>query len=140
IDNINHYITLIANGKADFTHEQFNLLAKYQISVIENEVNEIIHENGNIKAVLFKDGSQHIFKALYAVVPFEQHCDLPVTLGCELTALGHIKVDGFYQTTVKGVYACGDNTAMMRSVANAVSAGNMTGAMINKALTDEHFL
>lgn len=28
----------------------------------------------------------------------------------------------------------------IQSVANAVSAGNMTGAMVNKALTDEHFL
>lgn len=140
ISNLTHELTIITNGKADFTNEQFNLLAKHQISVIENEVNEIIHEKGNIKAVLFKDGSQHNFEALYAVVPFEQHCDLPVTLGCELTAVGHIKVDDFYKTTVEGVYACGDNTAMMRSVANAVSAGNMTGAMVNKALTDEHFL
>src|SRR5690606_37249021 len=192
ISNLTHDLTIITNGKADFTNEQFNLLAKYQISVIENEVNEIIHEKGNIKAVLFKDGSQHNFEALYAVVPFEQHCDLPVILGCELTAVGHIKVDDFYKTTVEGMYACGDNTtmmrsvanvvpfeqhcdrpvslgceliavchikvydinqtivegmyawgnstAMMRSVANAVSAGNMTGAMVNKALTDEHFV
>jgi len=56
-----------------------------------------------------------------------------------LTEQGHIKVDHFQQTTVEGVYACGDNTSPMRSVANAVAAGNFTGAMVNKVLTDEDF-
>ncbi len=45
----------------------------------------------------------------------------------------------FQKTTVKGIYACGDNSSPMRSVANAVFAGNITGAMVNKELTDEQF-
>jgi thioredoxin reductase len=79
------------------------------------------------------------FDTVYANIPFEQHSGIPVVLGCELTEHGHIKIDQFQQTTVPGVYACGDNTNPMRSVAFAVAAGNITGAMVNKILTDESF-
>ncbi|ULT29086.1 hypothetical protein KUH03_35030 [Sphingobacterium sp. E70] len=40
---------------------------------------------------------------------------------------------------MKGVFACGDNTSMMRSVSNAVAAGNLAGAMVNKELVEENF-
>jgi len=140
ISNLTDDLTILTNGKSDFTGEQLNRLTKHRISVIDKEIDEIVHENGSIKSILFKDGSLQNFEALYAIVPFKQHSEIPANLGCELTTLGRIKVDRFYKTTIEGIYACGDNTASMRSVANAVSAGNMTGAMVNKELTDEHFL
>jgi len=37
------------------------------------------------------------------------------------------------------VYACGDNTSRMRTVANAVSMGTTTGLMVNKELIEEDF-
>ena len=60
-------------------------------------------------------------------------------LGCEITEMGHIKVDMFQKTTIPGVYACGDNSSPMRSVANAVATGNLVGAMVNNELTMERF-
>jgi thioredoxin reductase len=56
-----------------------------------------------------------------------------------LTEQGFIKVDFMQKTTVPGVFACGDNVTMMRSVANAVAQGNFTGAMVNKELSEEEF-
>jgi thioredoxin reductase len=56
-----------------------------------------------------------------------------------LTENGYIKVDGFQKTTIDGVFACGDNSVMMRSLANAVYSGNLTGAIINSELTGETF-
>ncbi|MFZ1515500.1 MAG: FAD-dependent oxidoreductase, partial [Saprospiraceae bacterium] len=61
------------------------------------------------------------------------------SLGCELTELGLLKVDMFQKTTVEDVYACGDNTSPMRSVANAVAAGNLVGAVLNNEMTLEGF-
>jgi thioredoxin reductase len=43
------------------------------------------------------------------------------------------------KTTVEGVFACGDNSSMVRSVANAVATGSMAGAMINMELSKEGF-
>jgi len=139
INNLTDDLTVLTNGKPDFDTEQLTIFEKNGISIDDREIDEIIHENGHVKSVIFKDGATRDFEAIYAAIPFEQHSDIPAKIGCELTEFGYLKVDDFYNTTVKGVYACGDNTAMMRSVANAVFAGNMTGAMVNKGLTDERF-
>jgi thioredoxin reductase len=48
-------------------------------------------------------------------------------------------VNEFQQTTIAGIYACGDNSTRMRSVAAAVASGNLAGAMVNAELTKEHF-
>ena len=139
VNNLTDNITLLASRKADLKPEQKEKLDKHSIKIVETEVSEIEHENGQVKNVMFKDGSRMELDGVYAAVPFTQHSEIPAALGCKLTEPGYIEVDHFQKTTVEGVYACGDNSAMMRSVANAVYAGNLTGAMVNKELTDEQF-
>ncbi|WP_099365414.1 NAD(P)/FAD-dependent oxidoreductase [Sphingobacterium sp. 1.A.4] len=134
VDNLTKDLTVITRGKADFSEEQWKSLERNRIRVIERDVVEVMHHNGQIKAVLFDDGTQENYDAAYAAIPFEQHCDIPVSLGCELTQAGHLKVDQFHQTTVGGIFAAGDCTSMFRSVANAVSTGNLAGAMVNHQL------
>ncbi len=56
-----------------------------------------------------------------------------------MTDEGLIKTTAFQQTTVRGVFACGDNATLMRSVANAVASGNFAGAAVNKELCEELF-
>jgi len=41
---------------------------------------------------------------------------------------------------MRGIYACGDNTTGMRTVANAVSMGTTTGLMLNRELIEEEFI
>ncbi len=139
VNNLTDDITILALGKADFNPEQIEKLNRRHIKIIETGVSEIEHEHGHVKNVIFNDGGKMTFKALYAAVPFVQHSDIPVSLGSELTRQGYIKVDTLQKTTVEGVFACGDNTGMTRSVAYAVSAGNIAGAMANKELADEQF-
>ncbi len=139
ISNLTDDISIITSGKAAFNTIQEEKLAKHRIKIIEMEIDVIEHDKGHIKALLFKDGSRELFSAMYAALPFEQHSDIPVSLGCALTETGHIKTDMFQKTTVNGVFACGDNAAMMRSVANAVGSGNITGAIVNAELAQEQF-
>jgi thioredoxin reductase len=138
VNNLTNNITILSKGKADFTSEQLAKLDKHNIQIIENEILEIEHESGYIKNVIFNNGSKVKFDAIYAAIPFKQHSDIPITLGCELTEQGYIKVDNFQETNIEGVFACGDNSGM-RSIANAVYTGGMTGAIVNKQLTDEQF-
>jgi thioredoxin reductase len=139
VNNLTDNITVLTSGKADFSQEQTEKLNKHNIEIIEKEISEIEHRNGHIKNVIFRDGSKTDFDAAYAAIPFTQHSDIPLALGCELTEHGHIKIDNSQKTTIEGVYACGDSTAALRSVANAVHSGNLTGAMVNRELTEERF-
>ena len=51
----------------------------------------------------------------------------------------YIKIDTAQRTTVHGVYACGDNTTRMRTVANVVAMGTTAGMMVNKELLEGEF-
>lgn len=139
VNNLTDNITILTSGKTYFSDVQLQKLKDHHIDIIDKEVLEIVHHLGNVKAVTFNDGSQVPFDAIYASVPFIQHSQIPQELGCELNEQEYIKTDSFQMTNIEGVFACGDNTSPMRSVANAVAAGNLTGAMVNYILTEENF-
>ena len=139
VANLTDDLTIITSGKADFDKEELAKLKRNNIEVVEKEVLEIEHDNGYVKNVIFADHSTTSFEAVYASVPFAQHSDIPASLGCTLNEQGYLEVDVMQKTTVEGVFACGDNTTRMRSVANAVAAGNTTGAVVNMELAQEQF-
>jgi thioredoxin reductase len=43
------------------------------------------------------------------------------------------------KTTVPGIFACGDSTTRMRTVANAVAMGTTAGIIANKEIVFEEF-
>ncbi|MEM9834181.1 MAG: NAD(P)/FAD-dependent oxidoreductase [Bacteroidota bacterium] len=139
VKNLTDDLTILTSGKADFDEEQKKKLNKHKINIIEKEIAEIEHEEGQLKTIIFKDSSKVDFSAAYGIVPFKQHSDIPGALGCELNEEGYIKVDQFQKTTLEGVYACGDNASMIRSIANAVYQGNLAGAIANMELTHQTF-
>jgi len=138
IFNWTSQLVLFTNGDSTLTPAQTEQLYRKGIRIVEKEIGAFAHERGQIREVVFKDGSQENITALYARTAMQQHCDLPFQLGCELTAQGLLKVD-FQKTTVPGIYAAGDNSSPLRSVANSVAAGMFAGAMLNKELLEEDF-
>lgn len=139
ISNWTKDLTLFTNGKSTLTFEQKTKLESYHIEIVEKEIAELEHVNGQLHNIIFKDGSKKRIKAIYTKLPFEQHCKIPEQLGCALTEDGYLRVDTSHKTNIKGIYACGDNVSRMRTVANAVSMGTTTGIMVNKDLIEETF-
>lgn len=139
ISNWTKDLTLFTNGKSTLTTEQTANLERHRIKTVEKEIEELEHINGQLQNIIFKDGSKKTVKAIYTRLPFEQHCPIPEQLSCELTEDGYIKIDASNKTTIKGIYACGDNVTRMRTVANAVAMGTTTGMMVNKELVEETF-
>jgi thioredoxin reductase len=139
ISNWTNDLTLYTNGKSTLTEEQTEKLKKHQIKIIEKEIERLEHNNGYLKNIIFKDGTKAEVKAMYSRNSFEQHCTIPESLGCELNDEGYIKVNPFQETTVDGVFACGDNTTRMRSVANSVAMGTAAGMMVSKKMILEQF-
>jgi thioredoxin reductase len=139
VTNLTKSLVIVSSGEAEFTLEQRSILQKHSIDIIESKITSVEQTNGAIQSVVFEDGTKRSLSALYAALPFEQQTDIPKQLGCEFTEFGHISVDLFQKTTVPGIYACGDNSTMMRSVAYAVSAGNIAGGMINHEISIEMF-
>ena len=139
VSNLTKDVTIFTMGTAEFTESELNKFAKHNIQLVETVITSVQHENGHLHHLGLADGSSLAFDALYAALPFTQHSAIPQSLGCEITAQGYIAIDDFQKTSLQDIYACGDNSSMMRSVAKAVYNGNLAGAMLNKELTDESF-
>lgn len=139
ISNWTKDLTVFTNGPATMSIDQKEQLERKKIKIVEKEVTKVAHVNGMIQQIVFKDGTSTPIQAIYARNPFEQHCDIPFQLGCRLTEDGYISVEAFQQTTVSGIYACGDNTTRMRAVASAIAMGTMAGVAVSREIISERF-
>ncbi|WP_431243447.1 NAD(P)/FAD-dependent oxidoreductase [Flavobacterium sp. P21] len=139
ISNWTKDLRLCTNGKSELTLEQAQILKKKGISIFEDEIDSFEHNDGYVSNIVFRNQEKVEVKAIYSKPPFEQHCSLSADLGCDINQQGLVKVDAMQKTNVPGIYASGDCTTQMRSVAIAVSTGSFAGAVINKDLIDEDF-
>ncbi|RWX01379.1 NAD(P)/FAD-dependent oxidoreductase [Flavobacterium cerinum] len=139
ISNWTKDLTVFTNGKTSLSDEHSLALEEHQITIIEKEIQKLEHINGHINTIFFKDGTKSTLSALYAPRPFEPHSMIPETLGCELTEEGYIKTNALQETSVPGIYACGDNSTRMRTVANAVAMGTAAGMSASKKIILDQF-
>ncbi len=139
VHNLTKEITILTSGMHDFEERELSKFKENNIKIVEKEIATIEHQKGQLEKIVFKDGSSESFDCAYAPVPFQQNSAIAEDLGCQLDENGYLVVDSMQKTTVDGIFACGDNSTMMRSVANAVYGGNIAGAMINGELSNENF-
>ncbi|QEE50171.1 NAD(P)/FAD-dependent oxidoreductase [Flavobacterium alkalisoli] len=132
-------ITIYTNGPAEFNDDQLKQFAKHNITIIEDRIIKVKHTKGQAEALISASGKAFPLGVVYYRPTPKQHCTLPEKLGCELDEMGYLKADFLQKTTVEGIYAAGDNTTPMRSVATAVATGNKAGAAINGILAIETF-
>ncbi|MDX3934369.1 NAD(P)/FAD-dependent oxidoreductase [Stenotrophomonas sp.] len=84
--------------------------------------------------VVLADGRRVEVDALF-ISPHSRLCtDLAGQLGCELKDGGCITTDSAKQTTVPGVFACGDAARMAGSIALAVGEGALAGVAVHHSL------
>ncbi|MBL3656347.1 NAD(P)/FAD-dependent oxidoreductase [Fulvivirga sediminis] len=139
---INHWageLTLFTNGTPDLPEEGIQKLKENNIAIVDTEITELVHHDGKLQHLQLADGQTVELEALYAALPMEQQSTIPEMLSCNFSEGGHIEVNDFKQTSVTGVFAAGDNSSPMRSVANAVAAGNVAGAFISKEIIAERY-
>lgn len=134
ISNWTTRLTLFTNGPSELTPTETTALKEKGIRIEVFPIAQVNASNGFISSVRLTSGSEVPLSVLYARCPFKQHCAVPEQLGCAITDEGYIRVDNSLQTSIDNVYACGDNSSPMRTVANAVATGTAVGMHVNRAL------
>ncbi|RZJ68210.1 MAG: NAD(P)/FAD-dependent oxidoreductase [Flavobacterium sp.] len=130
-------ISLLTNDNEPFTFDELKKLKNKEIPVFPKAIAEILHDGGQVTKVVFADGDSEDFDAIYARAGVRQSTMIPIDMGCELDDHGFLVVDHSQRTNVKGVFAAGDNTMAMRSLARSIAAGNTAGICINHELINE---
>lgn len=130
IANLTDELTVFTNGPAHFDVAE----VADGVRVSQQPLDHLRHTDGQLEAAVLSDGTSVPLTALYVHPKLSQKCPLPEAAGCALNENGFLVVDDHGLTTVPGIYAAGDCTTMMRSVAYATGSGNVAGAMINHGL------
>jgi thioredoxin reductase len=98
------------------------------------DVAELRVEDGTVKAVVRKDGTEVLCDAVLVHAPLRQRGRLTEALNLELTEQGLIAVDELGHTSVPGVYAAGDVAVAPQQVAIAMGSGHKAGLVAVREL------
>jgi thioredoxin reductase len=93
-------------------------------------------------SVVLQDGKMMPMDGLFTLSRMHISCPLPERLGCALEEgpLGYfIKTEPTKETSVPGVFACGDAARNAGSVAMAVGDGAMAGVSAHQSLIFRHY-
>jgi len=71
-------------------------------------VDEILGENGHVKAVKLSNGDTVQADLVISAIGYKPNTSLAKTAGLEINSLGAIRVDNYLRTTAEDVYAVGD--------------------------------
>lgn len=139
VHNLTKNLVLLSRDYDSYEPNELASFEQKDIRIYPGTLKAIIHEDGMMKGVILENGNQILANAMYAAIPFKQQSTLAEQLGCAMNEKGLISVNAMQATTVEGVYACGDNTNQVRSLAQAVASGGMAGAAVNVDLAIQEF-
>lgn len=125
--------TLLVNDAFEPNAEQLQNLAGRGVTVERSPI-EAITGHADIRLA---DGRTLPFAGLFALAPFEMTSPIPEELGLDFEQgpIGSvIKTDAMKETSMPGVFACGDAARPMASLALAVGDGNLAGAGLHRSL------
>jgi thioredoxin reductase len=98
------------------------------------EVERLRIEDGVLRAVVRRDGSETPCDAVLVHAPLRRRGELPERLGLALTDDGLVEVDAQMRTSVPGVYAAGDLAVAPQQVAIALGSGHLAGIAVTREL------
>lgn len=140
--NWNKNLTVFGSQTAIDQLSENKEMSKRGINTISHSpIAEIVGDETQIESIILENGDKIDLDVLYYVPNSVINMrDLITRLGIELDGMGFIKVDKQSQmTNIPGIYAAGDCTTMMRSLAVATQTGQLAGASLTHKLFGQHW-
>jgi thioredoxin reductase len=132
-------VTLFADGADELEPEDAERLRAAGVTVDERRVAGLRGADSTLEAVVFDDGTERRCDGLLVPATLHQRSSLAAQLGAVTAAPGPVvadavQVDAKFATTVPGLFAAGDVSAVMPSVPNAVASGHTAATMVVQSL------
>lgn len=126
-------VTLFPNGVLDLDQDSADELSRRGVAI---EPGLIARIEGHADVVL-QDGRRLAFAGLFTAPRNAPASDIAARMGCEImdTPMGtQIRTSEAKETTIAGVFACGDAARVPHSVSLAVGDGAWAGAQVHQSL------
>ena len=135
-------VVLLTGGPAELSAQDRRRLDGAGILVDERVVTGLDIADGDLRAVVFDDGSRCPRRGLLVAAELRQRSAIAAQLGVELVAAGPVSpeavaVDAMYRTSVPGVFAAGDVCTQMPQVASAIATGSAAAASVMASIMEE---
>ena len=137
--NLTDNLTLCTAGKWELTVAQRERLTRYGVDVVEQPIVALESVGTQIQAVRFVDGTASCCDALFIRPRTTHRTTFARDLGCQVNEHHVVQVDIRGRTSIEGVYAAGDISSPMRSVAISVAQGAAAAYGINADLIERDF-
>ena len=128
---------VVIYGEGEVADRQDALLAAWttDVTVVSpSQVEGVRVEDGDLRAVVRRDGSEVPCDAVLVHAPLRRRDALPERLGLALTDMDLVQVDAQARTSVPGVYAAGDLAVGPQQVAIALGSGHLAGIVATREL------
>jgi thioredoxin reductase len=139
-------VTLLADGPCELTADDLDRLDAAGVGVDERVVVGLRGPDSTLTAADFADASSRACDGLLVPVTLHQRSTLAEQLGAAAGAAGPVladavEVDAKFATRMPGVFAAGDLSTQMPSVAGAIAAGHLAAAtLVGSLMTEAHGL
>ena len=128
-------VTLLTDGPSDLEADDAERLRAAGVEVDERGVAGLRGPDSTLTSVVFANGDERRCAGLLVPVTLHQRSPLAEQLGAVAAAPGPVVADAVevcprFHTSAPGVFAAGDLSSQMPSVASAVAGGSGAAAMI----------
>ena len=123
-------VTILTNGDKIVENRDIDISKDEKVQVIEKKVKEF-RGDSKIQEVEFEDKTKKDVQGLFVAIATASSNDLARKIGARIEK-GHIVTDENMETTVKGLFACGDCTGGLLQISKAVYEGTLAGLAVLK--------
>ncbi len=123
-------ITILTNGDKIIENRDIDISKDEKVQVIEKKVKEF-RGDSKIQEVEFEDKTKKDVQGVFVAIATASSNDLARKIGARIEN-GHIVTGENMETTVKGLFACGDCTGGLLQISKAVYEGTLAGLAVLK--------
>jgi thioredoxin reductase len=130
-------IVLCTNGPSGLSASKREELSRNRITLHEEHIARLDGHKGQLKRIVFRDGTALSRRALFFNTPSSGQSRLAESLGCRFTSAGGVRCGQYEATSVPGVFVAGNIIRDVQLSIVAAAEGARAAFGINRALTRE---
>jgi thioredoxin reductase len=130
-------VVVLTDGTCDLTDSQKQQLNNNGVRLIEDKIEQLVGEHGQLQYIEFSNGQRLPREALFFNTESFIRTKLLKQLGCEFSQQHGVETDKYEMTKLPGLYVAGNLLRDVQLVIVAAAQGAEAAFGINSALTQE---